>query len=215
MVRRVMVQAGTTDVPEISVDWYQDIVDTAADSPQPVQWFAGHFTEVSVLLLGVLLLVAAFTRLGGGPRDRALALVAPIPVVLAYGCSEWLKTVVDEDRPCRAATRAIIAGSCPPPGDWSFPSNHSTIAGALAVATLLLSRRFGLVAAPIAALAAFSRTFVGVHYPHDVVAGVLLGALVVLLVTPLLARPAAELLRRRSRQAEGPVTDPVGGAGRR
>ncbi|MFC0507452.1 phosphatase PAP2 family protein [Micromonospora costi] len=209
-----MVEIGTTGVPEISADWYQDIVDVAADSPQPVQWFAAHFTEGAILLLGALLLVAALVRLRGGPRDRAFALVSPVPVVLAYACSEWLKTVVDEDRPCRAATRAIIAGTCPPHGDWSFPSNHSTIAGALAVATLLLSRRLGLVALPLAALAAFSRTFVGVHYPHDVAAGVLLGAVVVLVLLPALARPAAEVLRRRS-GADRPVPDTLAGPTRR
>ncbi|MEV4809435.1 phosphatase PAP2 family protein [Micromonospora avicenniae] len=209
-----MVRTGTIDVPEFSADWYQDIVDAAAGSPQPVQWFAGHFTEGAIVLLGLLLLVAAVTRLGAGPRDRALALVAPIPVVLAYGCSEGLKTLVDEERPCRAAVHAIIAGSCPPTGDWSFPSNHSTVAGALAVATLLLARRIGLVALPVAALAAFSRVFVGVHYPHDVVAGLLLGTGVVLLLVPLLVRPVATLLRRRS-PAEPPVADPIDGSTRR
>ncbi|MET7747338.1 phosphatase PAP2 family protein [Micromonospora sp. NPDC005367] len=209
-----MVKTGTLDVPEFSADWYQDIVDAAAGSPQPVQWFAGHFTEGAIVLLGLLLLAAAVTRLGAGPRDRALALVAPIPVVLAYGCSEGLKTLVDEERPCREAVQAIIAGSCPPTGDWSFPSNHSTVAGALAVATLLLARRIGLVALPVAALAAFSRVFVGVHYPHDVVAGLLLGTGVVLLLVPLLVRPVAVLLRRRS-PAEPPLADPIGGSTRR
>ncbi|MEV5764217.1 phosphatase PAP2 family protein [Micromonospora sp. NPDC052213] len=204
-----MVDAGTTDVPEISAEWYRDIVDFAADTPQPVQWFAGHFTEAAILLLGALWLVAAVSRLGGGPRSRAYALVTPVAVVLAYGCSEALKVVVDQERPCRAVATelAIIAGHCPPTGDWSFPSNHSTIAGGLAVATLLLSRRVGLVAVPVAALAAFSRTFVGVHYPHDVVVGVLLGALVTALLTPLLARPTAGLLQRRARHAERPIPD--------
>ncbi|MFC4016647.1 phosphatase PAP2 family protein [Micromonospora sp. GCM10011542] len=203
-----MVQAGNTDVPEISVEWYRDVVDVAVDSPQPVQWFVGHATEGVILLLGVLLLVSALGRLRGGPHDRALALVAPIPTVLAYGCSEWLKTVVDEERPCRTVARAIVAGHCPPTGDWSFPSNHATLAGALAVTTLLLSRRLGLLALPLAALAAFSRVFVGVHYPHDVAAGVLLGGLVAALVTPLLARPAAEALRRR---ADRPLAHAVNG----
>ncbi|MBQ1076094.1 phosphatase PAP2 family protein [Micromonospora sp. C31] len=212
-----MIDAGLPDVPEISVDWYHDIVDFAADTPQPVQWFAEHFTEGAILLLGALWLVSAVSRLGGGPRDRAYALVSPAPVVLAYGCSELLKTVLDQERPCRAlATElAIIAGECPPAGDWSFPSNHSTIAGGLAVATLLLSRRVGLVALPLAALAAFSRTFVGVHYPHDVFAGVLLGALLAALLTPLLARPAAGLLHRRARRAERPVHDPAAPTSRR
>lgn len=212
-----MIDADPPDVPEISVEWYQDIVDFAADTPQPVQWFAEHFTEGAILLLGALWLIAAVSRLGGGPRDRAYALVSPAPVVLAYGCSELLKTVVDQERPCRAlATElAIIAGECPPTGDWSFPSNHSTIAGGLAVATLLLSRRVGLVALPLAALAAFSRTFVGVHYPHDVLAGVLFGALFAALLTPLFARPAAGLLHRRARQAERPVRDPATPTSRR
>ncbi|PWR10878.1 hypothetical protein DKT68_07560, partial [Micromonospora acroterricola] len=205
-----MVDTGDMDVPGISAEWYRDVVDVAADSPQPVQWLVGHGTEGVILLLGALLLVAALGRLTGGPHDRALALVAPLPTLLAYAGSEWLKTVVDEDRPCRAMARAIIAGTCPPPGDWSFPSNHATLAGALAVTTLLLSRRLGLVALPLAALAAFSRVFVGVHYPHDVAAGVLLGALVAALVTPLLARPAAEGLRRRADRARRPVPDLAG-----
>ncbi|WBB65545.1 phosphatase PAP2 family protein [Micromonospora sp. WMMD812] len=209
-----MVELRATGAPGISVDWYRDIIGMAADAPQPVRWFAGHFTEGVIVLLGALLVAAALTRLRGGPRNRALALVAPVPVLLAYGCSESLKSVVDEERPCRTATEAIIAGACPPPGDWSFPSNHATIAGALAVATLLVSHRIGLVAVPVAVLAAFSRTFVGVHYPHDVAAGALLGALVVLLVTPLLARPTAEVLRRRARAA-GPGPDAAGGPGRR
>ncbi|RLQ01292.1 phosphatase PAP2 family protein, partial [Micromonospora sp. CV4] len=202
-----MVDTGNMDVPEISAEWYRDVIDVAADSPQPVQWFVGHATEGVILLLGALLLVAALSRLSGGPHDRAVALVAPVPTLLAYAGSEWLKTVVDEDRPCRTLGRAIIAGSCPPTGDWSFPSNHATLAGALAVTTLLLSRRLGLVALPLALLAAFSRVFVGVHYPHDVAAGLLLGALVAALATPLLARPAAEALRRRADRARRTVPD--------
>ncbi|MEU0546904.1 phosphatase PAP2 family protein [Micromonospora sp. NPDC005979] len=193
-----MADNGSTDVPEISAEWYRDIVDAAAGTPHPVQWFVGHATEGVILLLGALLVVAALRRLAGGPHDRALALVAPLPTLLAYAGSELLKTVVDEDRPCRTVGRAIIAGTCPPPGDYSFPSNHATLAGALAVTTLLLSRRLGLLALPLAVLAAFSRVFVGVHYPHDVAGGLLLGALVALVATPLLARPTAEALRRRT-----------------
>ncbi|SCG62255.1 phosphatase PAP2 family protein [Micromonospora coxensis] len=202
-----MNHTGTTDVPDISVEWYRDVVDVASDSPTPVQWFAAHFTEGAILLLGALFLLAAAPRLlRGGPAERAVALVAPVAVVLAYGCSEGLKTVFDQDRPCRDAVR-IVAAQCPPAGDWSFPSNHATIAGALAVATLLCSRRLGLLAAPLALLAALSRVFVGVHYPHDVAAGLLLGAAATLTVTLLAARPTADLLNRRTdRTTRLPVT---------
>src|SRR5690606_6286507 len=70
-------------------------------------------------------------------------------------------------------------------------SNHATIAGATAATVVLLSRRLALLAVPLALLAAFSRTFVGVHYPHDVLAGLLLGAVVAVTATLLLAPTTA------------------------
>jgi membrane-associated phospholipid phosphatase len=193
-----MTGAAVTDVPEISEDWYHHVVEFADRTPTPVHWFAVHFTEGAILLLGALLVLAALSRLiGGDLRDRALALAAPVAVVLAYGASEGLKSVVAEDRPCRGpAGLVILADHCPAVGDWSFPSNHATIAGALAATTLLLHRRIGLAGVPLALLAAFSRVFVGVHYPHDVAIGLLLGALVGTLLTPLAARPLAAVLGR-------------------
>ncbi|WBB78098.1 phosphatase PAP2 family protein [Micromonospora sp. WMMD882] len=182
-------------VPGFSVEWYQDVVEVADRSPEPVRWFAAHFTEGSVVLLGLLLLAAAWRRFGGPARDRAATLVAPVAVLLAYGSSEWLKTVVDQERPCRGLTGlTIVAGHCPPSGDWSFPSNHATTAGALAAATVLLCPRLGWLAVPLALLAAASRTFVGVHYPHDVLAGVLLGALVVTALLLTLPGPVGRRL---------------------
>ncbi|MFE9956047.1 phosphatase PAP2 family protein [Micromonospora sp. NPDC005299] len=198
-----MTDALVTDVPDVSADWYHDIVEFADRTPEPVHWFALHFTEGAIVLLGVLLVLAALARLVGGDlRARALALAAPVAVVCAYASSEGLKTLIAEDRPCRSPVDlVIVAGHCPPAGDWSFPSNHATIAGALAATTLLLHRRIGLVAVPLAVLAAVSRTFVGVHYPHDVAAGLLLGVLVGTLLTPVLARPVADVMRRRVRRA--------------
>ncbi len=92
----------------------------------------------------------------------------------------------------RAAASLV---ECPPTGDWSFPSNHATIAArASAVALLLVRRALVLLTAPLALLMAFSRVFVGVHYPHDVAAGSLLGAVVavvaVRLGTGAVTRPA-------------------------
>ncbi|MFC4149020.1 phosphatase PAP2 family protein [Micromonospora mangrovi] len=201
-----------TDVPDISVEWYRDVVDFADATPAPVHWFALHFTGGALVLLGLLLVLAAGPKLlRPDVRGRALALAAPVAVVLAYAASEGIKSLVAEDRPCRSpADLVILAGHCPSVGDWSFPSNHATIAGALAAATLLLHRRLGLfVAAPLALLAAISRTFVGVHYPHDVAAGLLIGAVVATVVTPLAARPLAEALRWRVRRSTRPLTRPT------
>ncbi|MET9890917.1 phosphatase PAP2 family protein [Streptomyces sp. NPDC006465] len=62
------------------------------------------------------------------------------------------------------------------PHTTSFPSGHSASAAAFATAVALESSRYGAVVAPVAAAVAFSRVYVGVHYPGDVLAGVAIGA---------------------------------------
>jgi undecaprenyl-diphosphatase len=132
-------------------------------------------------VLGVFVLMFAWLAV----KLRLRALLAGAGVVVAYAVSEVIKLVVQEDRPCRTA--ASLA-KCPPPGDWSFPSNHSVIAGASAMAIWALHRALGWVAAVCAVAAAASRVIVGVHYVHDVVAGLLLGALVSWVIAVLLKK---------------------------
>ncbi|MFD9698440.1 phosphatase PAP2 family protein [Lentzea sp. NPDC059081] len=108
-------------------------------------------------------------------RHRLRAFLAGAGVVVAYAVSEVVKIVVQEERPCRTAPSLA---PCPDPGDWSFPSNHSVIAGASAMAIWFLHRTYGWVAMVCALAAASSRVIVGVHYVHDVLAGLALGALV-------------------------------------
>jgi undecaprenyl-diphosphatase len=183
-------------------DLYRTVTDLARDTPSWVHHLAATWTEAGLLLFGALFVVSWWRRRQGVPRVFAIAVLAPVATAVAYVCSELLKTAVDEDRPCRAVpgTSAPIVG-CPPPGDWSFPSNHATIAGAATVTLALAWRGILWLTAPMALLMAFSRVFVGVHYPHDVVAGLVLGALVAFAFVRLSARPAtgvAEAMRGSS-----------------
>ena len=57
----------------------------------------------------------------------------------------------------------------------SFPSGHSTTAGAVLVSCLLLFPRIAPLVVPICLLVAASRCVIGVHFPSDVVGGLLLG----------------------------------------
>ncbi|MEU7480770.1 phosphatase PAP2 family protein [Lentzea sp. NPDC042327] len=132
-------------------------------------------------VLGVFALMFAFLWF----RFRLRAVLAGAGVVLAYAVSEVVKLLVREDRPCR--TRPSLA-ECPEVGDWSFPSNHSVIAGAAAMAIWAMHRALGWVAAVCALAAAASRVVVGVHYVHDVLAGLTLGALVSWGIAVLLTR---------------------------
>ncbi|ALG13713.1 phosphatase PAP2 family protein [Kibdelosporangium phytohabitans] len=124
----------------------------------------------------------------------SLAVVAPLMVAVAYLVSEVLKVLFQEERPCRGVV------GCPEVGDWSFPSNHATIAGAAAVGLLLVHRVMGVVAVALAILVAVARVVEGVHYPHDVLAGLLLGAGLAFVAGPLarVMTPVVARLRARS-----------------
>jgi undecaprenyl-diphosphatase len=73
--------------------------------------------------------------------------------------------------------------------DPGFPSDHATGAFAMAMALWLYDRTIGAICFVLAAIVAFSRVYVGVHYPGDVVGGALIGIGVALIFyfTPLRA----------------------------
>ena len=63
------------------------------------------------------------------------------------------------------------------PTDSSFPSNPATVGFSVAAAIWLYNRRLGALLLVLATLFGLSRIYCGVHYPLDVIAGALLGAL--------------------------------------
>ena len=75
------------------------------------------------------------------------------------------------------------------PGDqWSFPSGHTLSSFAAATALCFFHRKAGAVAYAVAALIGFSRLYACVHYPTDVLAGLLIGILCGLLAAWLVDR---------------------------
>ncbi|MER6569288.1 phosphatase PAP2 family protein [Streptomyces sp. NPDC001093] len=173
---------------------YSDVVRLAWHSPA---WLDGTVSAWSTYGLAVFAVLAVAGWWGArrkGAVAAVSALAVPVIVVVAYGVDALLKLAVREDRPCQSLhVRTLEA--CPGPGDWSFPSNHAAIAAAAAVALLFVSRRLGAVAVVAALAMGISRVWVGVHYPHDVLAGLLVGALVALTATRATRRWSAVLAR--------------------
>ncbi|MFE0424276.1 phosphatase PAP2 family protein [Streptomyces sp. NPDC058953] len=186
---------------------YRDITDLAHDTPSWLQHLAELWTEAGLLLFGVLFVVAWWRARVADARALAVAVLAPLATATGYVVSESLKTVFDEERPCRTVEDAAASlVPCPPTGDWSFPSNHASIAGAAAVALVLAWPRIAALVVPMALLMGFSRVFVGVHYPHDVAVGLVLGAGVAAVFTLALTRPATGLLTSMRASASTPLT---------
>jgi len=97
-----------------------------------------------------------------------------------------LKQLVDRPRPETTLPQAdpLLHASGP-----SFPSGHATTAFAGATILALLLRRAVPALFVLAAGIAFSRVYVGVHYPSDVLAGAVLGSAVALAAVRLLRAP--------------------------
>lgn len=145
------------------------------------------YTEYGAgLFAGVLLLSWWWARRDGDLRRVAVALWAPVGALVAVGVNQLLSTAVAEPRPYTALSGVSVLVSRT--SDYSFPSDHAVMAGAVTAGVLLAHRRLGLVTAALAVLMAFSRVYVGAHFPLDVVAGLLVGS-VVAVATYVVARP--------------------------
>ncbi|MFF1570199.1 phosphatase PAP2 family protein [Streptomyces sp. NPDC058293] len=181
---------------------YKDVTHLAAHAPGWVDHVVSAWSTYGLAVFAVLMLVAWWRARRKSATAAVAALAVPVVVVVAYALNDVVKMLVREDRPCQRLRVATLE-ACPAPGDWSFPSNHAAIAAAAAVALLYVTRRLGAVAIAGAIAMGASRVWVGVHYPHDVAAGLLTGAVVGALLMagvrrwphPLARRLAATRLR--------------------
>ena len=100
--------------------------------------------------------------------------------VVAVAIADWsatgIKTLVTRDRPSLryAAPKVLV----PVPHDHSFPSGHAATSFAGATVLAFAFPRLAPALVLLAAAVAFSRVYVGVHYPLDVIGGAALGVLV-------------------------------------
>lgn len=143
------------------------------------------------LVIAAALLARKTTRQAGAAAVVSIALAE---IVVAF-----LKSIFLRPRPFMVDSSVVLI--IDPPGDWSFPSGHAAVACACAVAIAMsLGARRWRIWLPIAALAAlmaFSRLYLFVHWPTDVLAGAVLGAFIGALVA-LAARRLSALMHQSS-----------------
>ncbi|MFA6849529.1 MAG: phosphatase PAP2 family protein [Selenomonadaceae bacterium] len=122
------------------------------------------------IIFGIVLLWVKKYRWIGVTVVLALA----ISLVLGNGI---LKPLVARLRPCVIYPWVPMVAITPMPTDYSFPSGHTFASFAAAVGVFCQSKRLGVAALLLATGIGFSRMYLFVHYPSDVLAGILLGTI--------------------------------------
>ncbi|MBQ6501810.1 MAG: phosphatase PAP2 family protein [Mogibacterium sp.] len=149
-------------------------------------------------------------------RTRRLGVICSLSLLCTFiVCNLCLKPAVDRVRPW--ITFQLVNPMLPPPGDASFPSGHSANsmgpAWAMFLATMPVRmaggrsydkvrclgwngegvsphtmHKFGIAAVVLAVLIGISRLYLGMHYPSDVVCGLLIGMIVATVVYRIILR---------------------------
>lgn len=132
------------------------------------------------ILLGLVLAAIPRTR-----KQGFLALASLLFCFLITNIA--LKNIVARPRPYTQIDSLIMLMRCP--ADYSFPSGHAcssfAVSGALAWTCRGTLRPIPRAALVLAALISLSRLYVGVHYPTDVLCGMLIGLFGSLLICAL------------------------------
>jgi membrane-associated phospholipid phosphatase len=163
--------------PEISfaqnldVDILKGINPMYPDSQYWLQTSSSVYWVPAVLALGSL----GYGYLGGDTQARNNGYELLISIGISQLISEALKVTINRERPADRYTNEIFAYS--PIHGGSFPSGHTSAAFATATTIALDYRKWYIVLPAYlwAGSVAYSRMYLGVHYPSDVLGGLIIG----------------------------------------
>jgi undecaprenyl-diphosphatase len=150
-------------------DWLEDPTTALADVAVPLYALA----TIALWFLA---------RPYGNPRWKLASASALVAAGVALLTNQAIAHVWERPRPftSHAALTHLLGART---SDPSFPSDHAAAAFAIAFAVLAFSRRGGAAFLVFATLIGISRIALGLHYPSDVLAGMLVGFGSALLVT--------------------------------
>lgn len=151
----------------------------------------GDHGQLWILLTAVLLCYKK-TRKAGAACTFSLLLSLLVNNVI-------LKPLVDRTRPYEVVQGLTLL--IEKQKDASFPSGHTASSFAAAVVMfVMLPKRYGIPALILAFLIGVSRLYVGVHYPTDVLCGLLSGTLLALLSVWIVKRLTAWYCKRKGKE---------------
>ena len=207
-VAAVLLKTGTLSWDESLFRLLNDVPSAAASVLTPLSklFLPLGIAIVIVLIIGYVLV-----------RDRS---ILPVVAGVAAAAVAWLlahaaKAIADRPRPYQIMADAVLRQ--PPAHGTSFPSSHTAVTLAVAIALVpFLARPLAATGIGYAVLVGWSRIYLGVHYPLDILGGAGIGTAtggVIWLALGMLLRRAANGHRAAAEGREpGPDPEPAGGS---
>lgn len=109
---------------------------------------------------------------------------------------EFLKNMVERTRPFVADPTVVLKVT--PPSSYSFPSGHTLDAFTSATAIFMYYRKPGIAAFVVASLIAFSRMYLFMHYPTDILGGIVIAVGVAVIVVNLFEKMIGKIRRQKA-----------------
>lgn len=159
-------------------------------------WMNGFWIAITTLGNGGWFWIALALGLMIPKRTRLMGFTALLAMGIgALVVNVGLKNIIARTRPYEVIQGLTILVNRP--SDFSFPSGHSCASFASAMVYFRMAHgKWKIPSLVLAVLIAFSRLYVGVHYPTDVIAGILIGILSALAAQALI-RAVSQMLRKR------------------
>jgi len=114
----------------------------------------------------------------GGPQERRAFLLIIVGLILAKLLVIFTHIIFFEPRPYITFNLIPLISHTP---DAAFPSTHTTVMATVAAAYLFCKSKFSLLFLFLMFWVGFARIYVGVHYPLDILGGIIYGLFAILL----------------------------------
>ena len=141
----------------------------------------------------------------GGRRERTAVLLAvPLITISDQTSSNFLKHTFERIRPCHVLEHVNLLVGCS--HSFSMPSSHAANMGAATIHFSFFYRKLTPILLFVGVLVAYTRPYVGVHYPFDVIVGLLVGLFAALATQGLLRLGTIVFQRLKARRAAASST---------